>query len=146
MMEHLWTRAEDLLPETPPDTAPGTPPDASIDPAPLLGDWHNTDKESRGIVRLVLAAVDEAPAGINVHAWGAGSPAPFDWGEVPGGVYADSAGGTTAAAFGALYDHGFLRTHLQAKVNRGVLVVAVFNEFTDDSGRASYFTREFYYR
>src|SRR4051794_5142762 len=114
MMEHLWTRAEDILSETP----PGTPANASIDPAPLLGNWHNTDKESRGIVRLVLAAAGPAPAGgIGVHAWGAGSPAPFDWGEVPGGVYADSAGGTTAAAFGALYDHGFLRTHLQAKVN-----------------------------
>jgi hypothetical protein len=142
-MEPLWTRAEDLL--------SGPPPGGGIDPAPLLGDWHNTDRESGGIVRLVITpgaagASGDAAGRITVHAWGAGTPDPRDWGEASGDVYADGPGGTTAAAFGALYDHGFLRIHLQAKVNRGVLVVAIFNQFTDDSGRSSYFTREFYYR
>jgi hypothetical protein len=136
-MEPLWTRAEDLL--------AGPPPGGSIDPTPLLGNWHNTDQESRGIMRLLIAP-GEAAGGIVVHAWGAGTPALLDWGEAPGEVYADGPGGTAAAAFGALYDHGFLRVHLQAKVNRGVLVVAIFNQFTDDSGRSSYFTREFYHR
>ena len=98
------TRAEDFV------EAPSPGP---IDPSPLAGTWYNTDKESRGIVRIVAAAGD--------------------------GIF-------TVQAFGAFYDHGFLRTHLQAKVNRGVLVVAMFNEFTDGSGRSSYFTREFYHR
>ncbi len=114
-----------------------------VDPAPLVGDWHNTDKESKGILRIVASARDGA---LTLRAFGAGSPAPVDWGEVAAGVYAEGPGSKAAAAFGALYDHGFLRTHLQAKVNRGVLVVAMFNEFTDGSGRSSYFNREFYHR
>lgn len=128
------TRAEDFV---------AAPPTGAIDPAPLLGTWLNTDKESQGIVRIV-AAVREG--GFTIRAFGSGSPEPIDWGEVRADVYADSAGSQGAAAFGAFYDHGFLRTHLQAKVNRGVLVVAMFNQFTDGSGRSSYFNREFYYR
>ena len=53
---------------------------------------------------------------------------------------------TEALAFEATYDHGFLEVHLQANVKAGVLVVASLNRFVDDSGRSSYFTREFYYR
>jgi hypothetical protein len=136
-MELPWTRAEDLV--------PGPPPGGAVDPTPLLGDWRNTDHESRGIVRLVVAADGEG-GGITVQAWGAATPAPLDWGRTRGAVYAEGPGGRSAAAFGAFYDHGFQRVHLQAKVNRGVLVVAMFNEFTDGSGRSSYFTREFYYR
>ena len=128
------TRAEDFV------EAPSPGP---IDPSPLAGTWFNTDKESRGIVKIVAAARDGV---FTVQAFGAASPAPVDWGEVQAGVYAEGAGAKTAAAFGAFYDHGFLRTHLQAKVNRGVLVVAMFNEFTDGSGRSSYFAREFYHR
>jgi hypothetical protein len=114
----------------------------AIDPAPLLGTWWNTDKESPGIVKIVIAAQGDA---VSIHAYGAASPEPIDWGEVRGGLYADGVASRRAAAFGALYDFGFLRTHLQAKVNRGVLVVALFNQFTDGSGRASYFNREFYH-
>lgn len=128
------TRAEDFVEPHPAGT---------IDPAPLVGNWLNTDMESKGIVRIVAAVREGA---FTIRAFGAGSPAPCDWGEVRAEVYADAAGSQAAAAFGAVYDHGFLRTHLQAKVNRGVLVVAVFNEFTDGSGRSSYFNREFYYR
>lgn len=136
------TRAEDHL-DNHLDAAPAG---GAIDPAPLLGTWWNTDKESPGIVRIDIAADGDA---VSIHAYGAGSagsPGPLDWGAVRGDLYADGVASRTAAAFGALYDFGFLRTHLQAKVNRGVLVVAVFNQFTDGSGRSSYFNREFYYR
>ncbi len=118
-------------------------PGGAIDPAPLLGTWLNTDHDSRGVVRIVLSPREGG--GIAVRATGAGSPSPIDWGEVPGGVYAENAGAGRAAAFGALYDFGFLRVHLQGKTNRGVLVLAMFNEFRDGSGRSSYFNREFFY-
>jgi hypothetical protein len=38
-----------------------------------------------------------------------------------------------------------METHLQAKTEKGVLVVASFNRFKDQSGRSSYFSREFFY-
>jgi hypothetical protein len=114
-----------------------------IHPAPLLGIWHNTNARARGIVRIDLAP---AGGGLAVRVHGAGSPGSIDWGETPAGVFAYDAGSTKALGFSALYDHGFLRTLLQANIKQGVLVVASFNEFVDGSGRSSYFTREFFYR
>ena len=80
------------------------------------------------------------------QAFGAADPDPFDWGRVPARPYATEAGTTEALAFEATYDHGFLEVRLQANVKAGVLVVASLNRFVDDSGRSSYFFREFYYR
>jgi len=34
----------------------------------------------------------------------------------------------------------------QIRINRGVLVITLFNTFKDDSGRSNYVTREFFYR
>src|SRR3954451_8233730 len=94
LMETLsYTRAEDH-----PNAAPAG---GAIDPAPLLGTWWNTDKESPGIVRIDIAAEGEA---LSIHAYGAGSPDPIDWGAVRGDLYADGVASRTAAAFGALYD------------------------------------------
>ena len=129
------TRAEDLL-ET---AAPG----GALDPEPLLGVWINTNPEPRGMVRVVLG---RRGAALTVRVFGAGSPVPIDWGEVEGEVFAKDVKSREAMAFAARYDFGFLRVDFQANVKQGVLVVASFNEFRDASGRASYFTREFFYR
>jgi hypothetical protein len=61
-------------------------------------------------------------------------------------VFTDGATSSTSLAFRAFYDLGFKETILQAKVKKGVLVVANFNRFKDGSGRANYFSREFFYR
>lgn len=134
------SRAEDL----PPEGRRG----GAVDPSPLVGTWLNTDRFSPGIVRVVLATTATtatADIGLTVHAFGAGSPEPIDWGTVPAQVYADGVASTAPAGFSAGYDFGFLRVSLQGKMNRGVLVLALFNEFRDQSGRASWFNREFYY-
>ena len=128
------SRAEDL----PPEGRRG----GAVDPSPLVGTWLNTDRFSPGIVRVELALTD---GGLTVHAFGAGEPSPIDWGVVPAEVYADGVASTAPAGFSAHYDFGFLRVCLQGKTNRGVLVLALFNEFRDRSGRASWFNREFYY-
>ena len=31
-------------------------------------------------------------------------------------------------------------------VDTGLIIIAAYNEFSDDSGRSNYFSREFYYR
>lgn len=54
---------------------------ATIAPSPLLGTWTNCDQATRGLVRVVIAA---SGSGISVHAFGACSPTPCDWGLVPG--------------------------------------------------------------
>ena len=37
-----------------------------------------------------------------------------------------------------------MRAETQIRMNRGVLVIAIFNTFTDDSGRSNYLNREFF--
>jgi hypothetical protein len=69
-----------------------------------------------------------------------------DWGSVEAPVYAFAFESKQAGAFNALFDLGYEEVHLQANVKAGVLVVASFNHIKDQSGRSSYFDREFFHR
>jgi hypothetical protein len=139
-----------------------------IDVEPLLGRWRNPDQGSGGISNLDL---EQRDGQVHVRAAGFGPDGPIDWGEVPAEVYSDismTGGGRAAVgpdaagqvpphyadlsstgggpAFLASFDHGFLRVDLQARLNLGLLVVAIYSEFTDDSGRPNYFLRPVFVR
>jgi hypothetical protein len=130
-------RADDQLGEL------ASAPPGEIEVAPLLGTWWATDKATDSVVKLVLA--DRAGSFV-VHAFGACTPAPCDWGERPAVPYAATVGSRDAMAFSAVYDFGFMETLLAAYMKGGILVLDTFNSFKDGSGRASYFTREFFHR
>jgi hypothetical protein len=130
-------RADDQLGEL------ASAPPGEIDVAPLLGTWWATDKATDSVVKLELA--DRAGSFV-VHAFGACTPAPCDWGERPAVPYAATVGSRDAMAFSAVYDFGFMETLLAAYMKGGILVLDTFNTFKDGSGRASYFTREFFHR
>lgn len=140
----------------------------NIDPAILLCRWSNTNQASRGITEIRCELRDGQ---CQVRTIAVGPQGPIDWGEVAGTLYSDlgiTGGGRAAAeamtrgrptphyadisvtdagpAFWAIYDHGFQRVHLQARINLGLLVVVVLTEFNDDSGRADYYHREFFVR
>lgn len=118
-------------------------PPGSVDPTPFLGDWLTTNSATRGIARLTIAGDDD---GLIIHGFGACPPSLADWGEARGRVFADGVTSKRGLAFSAAYDFGFKETYLQAKVKKGVLVVANLNKFKDGSGRSNYFSREFFYR
>lgn len=115
----------------------------SIDPSPFLGDWLSTNSKTRGIARLVITGDDD---GLIIKGFGACGSADCDWGEARGSVFADGVASKAGLAFSAVYDFGFKETYLQAKVKKGVLVVANLNRFKDESARSNYFSREFFYR
>jgi hypothetical protein len=115
----------------------------SIVAEPLLGTWFNTNAATRGIAKTVLAAKEN---GITLQIFAAGSPQMVDWGETAASIFAADALATEAMAFSALYDFGFMETQLQGHVRQGVLIIAKFDRFKDDSGRSSYFSKEFFYR
>lgn len=121
----------------------GSVPPGSVDPTPFLGDWLSTNSATRGIARLKITADDD---GLILHAFGAYPPSVLDWNAARGKVFADGVGSKRGLAFRAVYDFGFKETYLQAKVKKGVLVVANLNKFKDGSGRSNYFSREFFYR
>ncbi len=136
---------------------------SDIDPSPLLHTWRNADASTEGVSEISCSRVD---GGLLVRVVGVGPDGPIDWGETVATLYTDisATGGGRAMsgpgtphhadisatdagpAFLAVYDHGFMRVHLQARINLGVLVVAMFNEFQDGSGRADYFHREVFIR
>jgi hypothetical protein len=137
-METLgYVRAEDQLQDG--ASAPG----GVLDITPLLGTWFATDKQASGIVKMVLSRYDGL---FLVRAFGAGSPEPYDWGEVPATAYGAAVTAIEAMAFSAVYDFGFLTSVLAAYSKQGILVLDTFNTFKDSSGRSNYFSREFFHR
>jgi hypothetical protein len=110
---------------------------AAVSAQRLLGTWTNCDKETRGIVRVVLTA----EGGLTVQAFGACLPTPCDWGKVKGLAYAANVSSTPAVAFSAVYKFGFKETILVGVLGRGTLSVQTFDHFTDGSGRSDYYSK-----
>ena len=108
-----------------------------ISPAAVVGTWVNCDHHTRGLVRLIIAPSGH---GVTVHGFGACSPTPCDWGVVNGMVYADNVASTPAVAFSAMYTFGFKQTIIVGHLLKGALYVELFDHFTDNSGRADYYS------
>jgi hypothetical protein len=114
------------------------------DPSGLLGTWTCLAPDAtKSVATLECSLVDGE---FTVRAAGVGADGPVDWGTTSAGLYADAAFPYNPPAFLATFDHGYMRVHLQARINRGVLVVCEFTKFTDGSGRSDYFIRECYRR
>lgn len=110
------------------------------EPGALLGTWDAlAPAVTKGIAALEITADGDE---VLVGAQGVGADGPVDWGRTRAELYADAHYLDNAPAFLATFDHGYMRVHLQARINRGCLVVCVFTTFTDDSGRSDYFVRE----
>ena len=117
--------------------------DGSIDLSPMLGTWINTNTASRGIVKVILSSDDGALA---VQAFGACDPEPCDWGRASNVVAcAAGPGSQEPMGFTARYTFDFLEMRLEANLSRGLLIIASFNTFHDDSGRSNFFSREFFF-
>jgi hypothetical protein len=108
----------------------------------FYGDWTTTNSATKGIARIKITPRE---GGLVVHAFGASQSGTCDWGETQADVFVEAGDPSRIRAFRAVYDFGFLETHLQAKTEKGVLVIASFNRFKDQSGRSNYFSREFFY-
>lgn len=116
---------------------------ASIAPEPMIGTWFNTNNGTQGIAKAVLALQGRE---ITLHIYAVGDPARSNWGETTVNLFAANTQSAEAMAFSAFYDFGFMETHLQGHVRQGVLIIAKFDRFKDDSGRSNYFSKEFFYR
>ncbi len=115
-----------------------------ISTAPLVGSWINTNPESRGIVGVRF---DTGSNDIAIEVLGAGEPGPIQWGAAPVCTpYARSIADPEAEGGTAVFDFGSTVTDLQANVNQGLLIVATLTRFSDGSGRANLFAREFFRR
>ena len=110
--------------------------------APILGTWYNADTTTGEISKVILY---EDEGRFLIHAFGACAPDLCDWGAVVATPFVSSLTDHVVTGFEAYYDFGFMETHMATNVKRGILVIQSYNRFKDDSGRASYFTREFFH-
>lgn len=117
-------------------------PDGPLDLSGITGTWRNTNPNTSGLVKVILSHYED---GLAVQAFGACEPEPCEWGEADE-VVACAAGPASRQPMGftAQYHFGFMKTRLEANLSRGLLIIAGFHTFLDDSGRSDYFTREFF--
>ena len=128
------------------EKAEGAPAGGSLDTGQVAGAWINADRgESGGTLRLEVAGEGDA---LRVRGFGVGEDGgdPIDWGETDGIALAQGPGGDSAWAFTCTFDHGFMTTEVAAYGKEGILIAASYMTFNDDSGRADYWTREFFHR
>ena len=111
----------------------------------LVGRWTNTDPQTKGIREIL---VEQEGDGFFVSAVGVGESRPIEWPKTEAVALAnlEEEAGQRALALEVIFDFGFMRAETYLRVNKGVLVIVLFNVFTDDSGRSNYVNREFFYR
>jgi hypothetical protein len=112
-----------------------------IAPAALLGTWINSNLDTNSIARINIA---ETNGKLQLQVFAMGPDGLIDWGPSEAHVFAGGPASQTAAGFTCRYDFGFAETRLQAMIMKGLLVLAQFHLFKDDSGRADYFLREYF--
>jgi hypothetical protein len=111
----------------------------------LTGRWVNTNRQTRGIAEITIAQDGEQ---FRVSVAGVGADGHIEWPQTEARVLAnlEEEAGQRAVALAATFDFGFMRAETYLRVNKGVLVIVLFNTFLDDDGRSNYVNREFFYR
>lgn len=117
--------------------------DRDIDRGALVGNWINSNPDTNSIARLKIF---EADGRLQLQAFAVGPDGLIDWGTTTAAVFAAGPASRVGAGFTAGFDFGFGEARLQAMVMKGLLVLAQFHLFKDDSERASFFVREYYAR
>jgi hypothetical protein len=112
-----------------------------VDRAALVGKWINSNPDTTSIARV---NVFEADGKLQLQVFAVGPDGLIDWGKISANVFAAGPASRTGAGFTANFDFGFAEARLQAMIMKGLLVLAQFHLFKDDSKRAGYFLREYY--
>jgi hypothetical protein len=112
-----------------------------MDFAALVGTWINSNPDTKGIA--VVKATD-SNGNLQLQISAIGPDGLIDWGTAKAEVFAAGPDSHAGAGFTCRYDFGFAETRLQGMIMKGLLVLAQFHIFNDDSKRASYFLREYF--
>ncbi len=119
------------------DTASVGPIDLSAFP----GTWVNANPDTNGIARLLIT---ESGGNLSLQTFAIGPQGLIDWGMTGAAIFTAGPLSRLAAGFTSSYDFGFVETRLQGMIMKGLLVLAQFHSFKDDSQRADHFVREYF--
>lgn len=112
-----------------------------IDGAALVGTWINSNLDTISIARVKIT---NSAGKLQLQVFAIGPEGLIDWGFADVTVLASGPASDKCGGFTSRYDFGFAETRLQAMLMKGLLVLAQFHLFKDNSGRADYFLREYY--
>lgn len=121
----------------------GVPVSAGGDTAPIVGHWRNCTDATEHIAAFDLW-VDDA-GGLRLRVFGAGPDAMIDWGETSCTAYVAPAS-MEISGLHARYALDGADVQLAINHAKGILVIQTYTTFTDGSGRAAYYSREFFHR
>ena len=124
---------------------------ALLDPATvsraekLIGRWVNTNPDTQGVAECEIQPDGDQ---FTIRISGVGADGPIAWPITRTKPLAnlEEEAGQRTIALAATFEFGFMKSEIYIRVNKGVLVIVLFNTFLDDSGRANYLNREFFYR
>jgi hypothetical protein len=112
-----------------------SPNDTSLD-----GTWVNVNSSTRGIVKLVITHTSN---GMKVHAWGACTPTPCDWGTKKGLPYSSDKSSSAGKAFTAVFKDDVARDTVTGVLKaNGRLAVNDFEHYVDNSGRYDHLNQD----
>jgi hypothetical protein len=126
-----------LSDEVQPTAEPGAPIDISAFP----GTWINSNPDTTGVARLKITPSN---GNLSLQVFAIGPNGPIDWGTEDVLLFTTSPITRLGAGFTCVFDFGFAEARLQGMIMKGLLVLAQFHYFKDGSGRANYFTREYF--
>ncbi|MCI0590272.1 MAG: hypothetical protein L0Y67_01470 [Gammaproteobacteria bacterium] len=112
-----------------------------VDFSALPGIWVNSNPDANGIARLVIS---ESDGNLSLQVYAIGLDGLITWGTADVTVFTSTASSRVSAGFTCLYDFGFAETRLQGMILKGLIVLAQFHIFKDDSKRIDYFVREYF--
>lgn len=112
-----------------------------IDPSALVGTWINSNLDTNSIARIKIS---NTGGKLQLQVFAIGPEGVIDWGIADADVFTSGPASHKGAGFTCRYDFGFAEARMQAMIMKGLLVLAQFHLFKDNSGRADYFLREYY--
>ena len=107
----------------------------------LLGTWINSNPDAHSVA-LVKATDDGGRLKLQVSAVDANGF--VDWGAADAEVFAAAPDSDSAAGFTCRYQFAHGETRLQGMIMKGLLVLAQFHLFNEETKRESYFLREYF--
>ena len=107
----------------------------------LSGVWVNSNPDTSGIARIVMS---ESDGKLSLQVFAIGPEGLIDWGSTVVKVFAGLPTSSAGAGFTCDFDFGFAAIELQGMIMKGLLVLAQFHRFKDNSNRADFFVREYF--
>ena len=107
----------------------------------LLGTWINSNPDTHSVA-LVKATESGGRLKLQVSAVRDGGL--FDWGSADADVFAATPDSQAGAGFTCRYQFEHGETRLQGMIMKGLLVLAQFHSFNDNTEHENFFLREYF--